>query len=476
MRLWKRKSRHPLDDALFHWPDGSPFLVRHMLRSVECKGITGSGKSSGTLEHFIACLAAHPRASMTIIAQKPEEKAQYQEAFARAGRKDDLLVIEEGGKLRLNFFEHGLPPNADTRARTELVTILGEGLQQRQAGADDRFWRMMEERILYNAIGALELGGTFTAPNLQAFIANMPDADTLNDPERNAAWEQQYHFKVMKAAEAAPKTTRQAHDWSLINKFLSYEMVVMDDKPKTSALAGVNNTLHSANTGLAREMTASFTNVTPRVIDHGKSLLINFPFSQYGLTGRYIAGGWKYLVQRHILNRTWNPSGFFNVLMLDEFQESITEFDAPFISQCRSHGGAMLCLTQTVHSEYGRMAGHAGHHKADMLLSNYGTHIYHLCDPGTAEAASKLLGQRRERFITPSYSHDHEVWDLLTGNTQASVSISEQYAAILQPSVLMASLRTGGAPHYCVDGVVIRTGEPFRSGENYQFITFRQQR
>jgi hypothetical protein len=205
-------------------------------------------------------------------------------------------------------------------------------------------------------------------------------------------------------------------------------------------------------------------------------VLVNFPFSEYGPTGRHIAGGWKYLAQKHILRRHWKPGEFFNALFLDEFQESVTEMDARYLAQCRSHGGAMFALTQTIHSEYGSIDGHAGHHKADQLLANFGCHIYHLVDAKTAQFASELLGQRRELFINTSIQlGKEEMFDILLGRMQATVSANETYQPVLQPRVFMSDLRTGG-PHngYCVDGIVIRPGEPFRNNENWLWVSFRQ--
>src|SRR4051812_4078228 len=68
-----------LDDVLFSWPDKTPFTVRDMLRAVEIKGTTGSGKSSGSGKFFTEAIVKHPRSSCLIIAQKPEDKAFYQD-------------------------------------------------------------------------------------------------------------------------------------------------------------------------------------------------------------------------------------------------------------------------------------------------------------------------------------------------------------------------------------------------------------
>jgi hypothetical protein len=257
--------------------------------------------------------------------------------------------------------------------------------------------------------------------------------------------------------------------------FWGKEWPLLDEKPKSSGMAGVMGTLHAACTGLCREMTSTFTNASPRMVDEGYSFFINLPFSSEGATGRYIAGGWKYKLQKHILRRRWNPEGYFTVLWCDEFQESMTSFDANFLVQCRSHGGGLIALTQTIHSEFSQMGGDAGQHKANMLLGNFGLHIFHLSDPTSAQFASSLLGQyeRSKISFSPPETRTPKA-DIFEG-VEAKCNISTEWQPILQPNVLMSGLRTGGAANgYLVDGVVIRPGMPFRNGNNYQIVAFSQ--
>ncbi len=459
----------PLDDILFPWTKRDPFTVRHMLRSVESKGITGSGKSSGSGATIIDAVIRHPRSTLLIVAQKPEEKEEYLRMFRRY--RKPLVIIEEGGKARCNFLETEVKAGADTRDLVEFLSTLGESLEGGSGGREnDRFWKMLEQRIMYNAMVALTLGGKPDAPGLLKFLSTAAyRADQLKDPD----WRGKFHNTVMKAAWEKKKSDTDQANFTLAQDFFQSEFVLMDDKPRSSGLAGVMNTAHVFNTGLVWRMCSTDTNVTPAVLDQGVSILINFPFSNYGPTGRFIAGGWKYLCQKHILRRKWNPNGYFNVMVLDEYQESATELDARYLAQCRSHGGSLFCLTQTVHSEYAAMGGN-GHHRADQLLSNFGTHIYHLSDPATAKFGSSLLDNRRETFISFSPRPRESYGDDIFGQGQASGSLSETYQPILQPGMFMTDLRCGGPPSNVVDAIIIRAGERFSNGENWMKIGFRQ--
>ncbi len=462
-----------LDDVLFRWPSDDPFTVRHMLRSVEVKGITGSGKSSGSGKYFTEAIVRHPRSTCLILAQKPEDKEFYQEIFRR--HRKPLVVIEEGSKWRCNFLDTEMKAGADTRGLVEFLTTLGEAIEGGQArgGENAQFWRKLEERITFGAVEALKQGvGTVSAPDLQKFLST-----AAYSPQQllDAAWkEKSFHHQVMQAAYAREKTDIERYDFDVIKDLWTNEFPNMDDKPRSSGLAGIMNTLSTFNTGLVRLMCSTETNITPAALDEGVSILLNYPFIQCGPTGRFNAGGWKYMCQKHILRRHWKPGDYWNVLICDEFQESVTEFDPRYLAMCRSHGGCLFALTQTIHSEYGQMGGGAGQHKADALLSNFGLHVYHTSDPKTAAFAASLLGQRRETFANYTPNSDLSYGEELFGRGGGSCSLSESYQPVLQPSVFMSGLRCGGPPDFVVDGIVIRSGEPFRSGENWQLVSFSQ--
>jgi hypothetical protein len=467
-KLLARRQADPLDDVLFQWPTGDAFTLRHMLRSAEVKGITGSGKSSGSGKYFTEAIVRHPRSTCLIVAQKPEDKRFYQEIFKR--HKKPLVVIEEGSKWRCNFLDTEMKARSDTRGLVEFLATLGEALDGGQARTNDPFWKKLEERIIFGAVEAIKQGtGKVEAPALLRFIST---AAYKPEKLKDEVWRGQFHNKVMEAAYNKTKTSIEQADFDLIFEFWTNEFVNMDDKPRSSGLAGVMNTIHTFNTGLVRDICSTETTITPAVMDEGVSVLLNFPFAEYGPTGRFIVGGFKYKWQKHVMRRHWDPGGYLNVMILDEYQESATEFDARYLAQCRSHGGAMFCLTQTIHSEYATMG--QTQHRANQLLSNFGTHVYHTVDAETAKFASALLGQRRESFASFQQKEQQSLGEEIFGNASMTGSFSESYQPVLQPALFMTGMRCGGPPGYCVDGIVIRSGEPFANGENWQQVAFSQ--
>lgn len=472
----RQRRRDPLDDVLFNFPTGDPYRLRHLLRSVEVKGITGSGKSSGSGNFFAEAIVRHPRSTCLIIAQKPEDKEFYQHKFARYNKP--LVVMEQGGPIRCNFLDAERAAGSDARGLVEFLLTLGEALNGGKSGGgvNEQFWRDMQERFLYNAVEMVRQGnGKLDAPSLLQFFSTAAyKPESLLD----AGWKQGFHNQTMRAAFERKKTPVEDADFRLAFSFWTNEFPRMDDRPRSSALAGVMNILHTFNTGMVRDYCSTETTISPAVMEQGISVLVNFPFTGDGRnpggpTSRFIAGGMKYLWQKHILRRQWDPAGYFNVMIMDEYQESATELDARYLAQCRSHGGCLFCLTQTIHSEYSAIGG-AGHHRADQLLSNFGLHVYHTVDPQTAQFASALLGQRREDFVVLTPQTPASLGDEIFGMAPMGISVNQQYCPTLQPAAFMAGLRCGGPPDYCVDGIVIRGGERFANGQNWLFMSFPQ--
>jgi len=137
-----------------------------------------------------------------------------------------------------------------------------------------------------------------------------------------------------------------------------------------------------------------------------------------------------------------------------------------------------VALTQSIHALYANLHGKGGDHQTDALLTNFGHIVVHtLGDGKSAQFASSILGMRRELFINTSMQpRGEEIFDVLSGRTQTSVSCSEKYEPIIQPAVFLGGLRSGGTEHgNVVDGVVIRSGQPFAySRENYLITSFKQ--
>lgn len=469
-----------LDRVLLHWDADNAFTVRDLLGGgVAIFGRTGSGKTSSSGRAAAEAVVRLPGSGGLIIAAKPgEDRAFWEGVFQAAGRLDDLLIFSPDHDLRCNLLDYEMRHGGGhTRNITRTLTTIAETL--RSSDTDNRessdFWQKEQERMLFNAVEVVKLAtGGVSAPDLHRFTstaAMSPAQFTL--PE----WLAGFHNQCLKRAWESPKSTVARHDYDLAREYWLGEFPSMADKTRSSILTGVMGILHTFNTGLVRELVSTTTNVTPDDMFRGKFIFVDMPVSELGDVGAFVSGGLKYLCQRAILRRKAGDSSNVAVIWADEAQGAITSFDAPFLAQCRSHQGCMVYLSQSLPGYYAALGGERGRQSVDALLTNFGTKIFHaLGDLETAQWASGLVGRSLQTFTGGSMGQqDDGVYDTLMGRGRYQANFSQSFESTLQVNAFLHGLRTGGpGSGYVCDAYVIRTGEPFASGQNWLRTGFHQ--
>jgi hypothetical protein len=453
-----------LDHELFNWTKRDAYTLRDLHASVAIFGQVGSGKSSGSGLRYARAVTKLPGSGGLILASKPQDREFWVKRFAEQGRTDDLLIFDTSGQYKFNFLDFIRKSGGDSREITRFLTITAENLEGSTSKDGDPYWSQNQERLIFYAVEALRLGeGEVTIPKLQEFIATAAQAPTVfSDPEQYGRWKKLFNNQVMEKADAKAKTPIEKHDFESAIAYWTKEYPAMDNRPRSSILAGVMNTLATYNRGIVRDLVSNTSNVSPLDMELGKWVLVDLPIDQYGNSGRIIMSGWKLSLQQYILKRHGNPGDATICIFADECQQVVNSMDGDFLSRCRSHYGCMIYLTQSLHSYFGEAHGQAGEHKAKALLTNFKTKIFHtLGDHDTAQYASSLVGQRREEFISFSSG----------GERGGSGNFSEQYQDVLKPVDLLTGLRTSGG---IVDGWVIKSGEPFSNGDNHLRIEFSQ--
>lgn len=467
----------PLDVALLYWSKCDPFRVRDLLNSVAVFGRTGSGKSSGSGKTLLRAIVKYPCSGGLILAAKPEDADEVRDLFSKEGRLESLLVIQEDGELRCNFIDCIRGMGGDTREITKAIMTIAECLNSTDSDGreDGKYWEAQQERMLYCAVEVVKLGtGNVTAPDLLKFLSEAAQSpgDLSSDQWRNG-----YHNQVLRsahhAAQAASETTK--HDLELANTYFTSELPKVSSRTRSSIEAGVYQTLHCFCRGLVRRHSSGTTNVRPEETLNGRWVLVNLPPSKFGDSGKFINAGWKYLVQKAVLRRKASAGDPIHVIWADEAQEWTNSHDFYYLSQCRSHLGCQVFLTQSLHSIFVAMGGNAGLHKGLGLLTNFSTKIIHACGPEDAEFASKLIGSGPRTMLSGSAPPNEDLFSGLMGLSNYSGGFSEQMQPIVLPQEFMNNLRTGGKLNgYMVDAIVVKSGESFSDGNNFKFISFNQ--
>ncbi len=469
--------REPLDQPLLHWSNTDPFRVRDLLNGGVCiTGRSGSGKTSSSGKELGHAILRYSKSGGLILAAKPEDLVMWQAMFEQAGRKDDLIVFSPESPQRFNFLGYVLAMGGHTRDVTRCITVIGETMRaaDTKGGENADFWEREQERMIFNAVEIVKLAtGSISAPTIQRFISTAAmNLAQLSSPE----WRAGYCNQCI--ADAFDKRTPGivAHDYQLAADYWLGEFPAMAEKTRSSIMTGVMGILHVFNTGMVRELVSTTTSVSPEDMLAGKWVIVNMAPAEWGDMGALIAAGWKYLVQRRVLRRRTEADDNVVVIWADEYAQFMNNYDAHYLAQCRSHKGCMVVLTQSLHSYYMSMKGEAGKHQADALLTNFSTKVFHaLGDVQTADWASNLIGKGREVFVGTSLAPIEDMFSEFMGRSRVSSSSSEHYEPMLKPNLLMNGLRTGGmANNLICDAVVIRSGEPFSSGQNWLWREFSQ--
>jgi len=392
------------------------------------------------------------------------------------GDHGNLLVFGPGEALRFNLMDFEMASGADTRELTQCLLTVGEVLRRGKSdsgGSEGRFWEHQKESALYNDIDVVRKGlGKLEIPAIQRFII---EAATSPEQLKDATWREGFHNQVMRKAYMARKQSAvDEADLLQAVEFWTKFWPSTDAKLRGSILAEVLGVLHVFNTGYTRQLLCTSTNVSPAVMDKGKWVLVDMPVPQYGAGGAFCLASWKYATQRHVLRRS-GRNVVPIILYSDEYQNVSNSFDATFAAEARSHSGAMVVLTQSIHSILGVMEGRTGNSQAKALLTNFGTKIFHaLGDQESAAYASSLVGKSLQTFTGASMAPATDVFDSLMGPSRISGNFSQRHEQILQDNEFMHGLRTGGPPDYAADAWVIRSGMPFSNGQNFVRVAFSQ--
>jgi hypothetical protein len=472
--FWKRKSTTGLNKQVLRWSWADFFRKADLVRSTCVQGASGSGKTNFVGWHMANALVADRDIGGVILASKAvEDGAFWQEVFAKAGRKDDLLVFGPEHDLRFNALDYELKQGADSRELANFLMVVGETLKRSDGDTHqgDRFFRDQSERMLEMAIEPVRLAtGKLSPVDLQRFITGAAiSPDQMKTPE----WRAGFHCQVLEGAYKANKTPIEQADFERVADYWLAEIPALNDRTKSSITTQVQGILHILAGGILCSLLGGETNVTPGISDSGKWVLVDMPVSRYGASGAMVNGVWHLATQRHILRRHAADKNKVTVLWIDEFQNHLNSFDAQFLAECRSHGGCMVVLTQSLHSYFAALkGGQAAEHQANSLLTNFATKIFCcLGDEKSARWASDLLGDRREVMIGGSMAPEDSAWDILTGNSKFSGSFSEAYQPVVRPGTFMHGLRTGAGG--VADAIIIRA-EAFSNGQNHLLVSFRR--
>jgi hypothetical protein len=470
---------HPLE-IIRSWQEGEAFRLGDALTGVAVFGATGSGKTSGIAKHLALGYLASDFGGLVLCAKK-EERRQWQEWAAEAGRSDDLIIVDANGNYRFNFLDWEATRSGEGGGLTinivalldEIAGVIASGAGKAEGGGDNKFFEDALHHLLTNLVDLpLFAGLPVSLPLLRSIVNTAPRTPAEATSE---AWQKESVCSaILKEAKAVVSQSDKEDNREDYEECLQYwlqEFPALSEKTRSIITLSFSMLVRPFLTRPLRRLFASDSNIKPEDAFKGKIIIIDLPVQEFRLAGRVANLVWKYCFQVAVLRRTPPQNGYLRPVFLwaDEAQNFISEFDAEYQAVARSAGGCTVYLTQNRES-YRRVLGNDD--AVDSLLGNLQTKFFCQNCGETNEWAAKLFGEHWVNITSSNYSSSNNQ----ESNNSASggISRSEQRRYFVEPSRFTTLKRGGEIHNYQVESIVYKGGHIFKDGLPVKLLTFNQ--
>ncbi len=392
-----------LDAPLLQLSATDRFTLRDACQGVHVFGGIGSGKTSGSGK---ALATAYLRAGFggLVLAAKPDEVEQWAQYAYANGRMNSFVQFGEraGG---FNFIEYELARQGADGIGSVVECLMRILEAARLTGANpsqggQQFWDDATRQLLRNTIPILySATGTVRIPDIIRFVSSAP---TSMDQARNADWQaESFMFRALLAVRQEPVRPISTADFEKIGSYWRDEFAQLDPKTRSNIAISLSTVLDRFNRGRLHKAFCTDTTVVPEMSLHGAVIVMDMPALTWNEDGIIAQQLFKYMWQRAVLSRNALESRHRErpvFLWVDESQYFVNSFDTDFQSTCRSSRACTVYLTQSLPTYYAKMGSENAKHKADMLLGNFGTKIFHNnADPETNRWAADTIGRVIQR-------------------------------------------------------------------------------
>lgn len=484
-------------------PDRDILTVGNVVEGVQIFGGIGSGKTSGSGRTLALKYLAAGFGGL-VLTVKPDEKQSWEEYCRLAGRSQDLIILEPGGKHRFNFLEYEANQEGGKQAMTEnvvevLKTVIRAGEEKSAGKSDDAFWETALDMLIFNTIDLCQLAyGTVSVQHLYDIVQTIPksreelEAQVQNQKSTafnkafDAAkakvgaivgeWEQGLTAEQQEALidddaymAAAVDAIPEARLLSFLDQFFISNFIDLSDKTRSI----IDFTFSGFLFRLLREPIYSLfcngqSTVKPEDSLQGKIILLALPVKLYHKVGRDCQILFKYIWQRAMEKRDVRQNARPLFLWADEAQNFLHEHDADYQATARSSRIATVYISQNIPNYYACMGGHKAEYRVKSFLGTLAIKIFHAnADVETNRYASELIGDAffEEESNTITVAKDFS----------RSRSHSYKLERVVRPEEFVR-LRTGGElNNKKVDAIIHRQGNAFKNGMSYIKKPFNQE-
>lgn len=398
-----------LDAPLLQISADDKFTLRDACQGVHVFGGIGSGKTSGSGQ---AIAASYLRAGFggLVLCAKPEEVDTWIRYAKQHGRANSLILFGERGGGAFNFITYELArQGADgTGSVVECLMRILEAarLSNPSAGrGGEPFWEDATRQVLRNTIPILYAAtGAVRIPEIIRFVTSAPMSQ---EQLHNADWQtQSFMFHALAAAKRSPMRPLREDDFDKTASYWRDEFAQLDPKTRSNISISLSTALDRFNRGRLYQAFCTETTLVPELTFHGAIIVMDMSALTWNEDGVIAQQLFKYMWQRAVLSRNALPPQHRDrpvFLWADEAQYFVNSFDTDFQSTCRSAKACTVYLTQSLPTYYAKMGGEQAKHRADMLLANFVTKIFHNnADPETNRWAADTIGRIIQRRGTYS--------------------------------------------------------------------------
>jgi len=501
-RLRRQKKQRvkidPLDldhTLLYFSPDRRDrWTLRDACEGTQVFGATGSGKTSGSGRAIAHAFLRNGYGGLVLTA-KPDEADLWRSYCEECGREDDLVIMEPGGKWKLNILDYeyrragnGVRGNRGAGLADNIAslfsTILELGRPGKSQSSTDPFWTDAVHDLVANAVELLGLAQqTIGLDDLLAIVNSAPRSKAdLQDPawhQRSRCWECLI-IADSRELEGPDREAlhRNAGFWG--DTYLSYP-----EKTRGS----IEAMLRTMSGRLLRQpfldLFCSATTLTPEMTHEGAIVVVDLPVKEFAEAGRYAQVLMKLLWQRSAERRaassvedTVRPV----FLWADEAHNFVTPGDVMFQTTARSARACTVYLTQNISNYLDALGGVNAQAQTDALLGSLNTKVFHAnSDPATNRWAAELFAQsHRFRMSTNTGQTDPQNPGGFGGGGNATQQHGTGFSEQLEYEVPPATFKTlamGGPDHnFTVEAIAFRTGRIWKAtGTTDIRIAFSQQ-
>ena len=490
-----------LDQILLRFSKkGDHWTIRDAVRGTQIFGGIGSGKSSGSGK-TIAKVFLKSGFGGLVLCAKPDEKDNWIKFCEETGRLDDLLIFEEGGKFEFNPLQYELSRSGKGAGEVfNLSNLFMEIYKMGNrfsggggSGEKDRYWDNALKRALNRMILLLKISGKeLSIENMIQIMSSVPteqmtyDFANYDDNDWTLLYNSNFCIECILDGGAVLETKRGEYDsldendetidliaeelsilensYNTVYRYFMKEFARADEKTRSIVTESFLGLAEPFTMGILKKYFAGGVNLSPEETHKGKIIILNFSVKEYLDAGVYAQGIYKYLWQQSTERRQITNGSLPCFIWVDEAQIFLSDYDQIFQTTARSSRACTVFISPNISNYYVSIGGSNPKAKADSLLGNLGTKIFHSNnDSVTNNWASEVIGKAFMQM------------ESLSVGTNENISLAKQYHWQIEPRQF-TTLKSGGIENdYRVEGIITIAGKMWSNGKNFMKRSFNQQ-